>query len=108
METAMLQANALTTLPALKAALGMSDEDISSDSLLIQLINRASTSVERALGRKLRRSDYVERLKGTGSQYLLVEHYPIVHATSQIIAIFVIENQRINYNGKNYRSKYKY
>lgn len=40
METAMLQANALTTLPALKAALGMSDEDISSDSLLIQLINR--------------------------------------------------------------------
>lgn len=45
METAMLQANALTTLPALKAALGMSDEDISSDSLLIQLINRASTSV---------------------------------------------------------------
>ena len=82
METAMLQANALTTLPALKAALGMSDEDISSDSLLIQLINRASTSVERALGRKLRRSDYVERLKGTGSQYLLVEHYPIVHVAS--------------------------
>ena len=82
METAMLQANGLTTLPALKAALGMSDEDISSDSLLIQLINRASTSVERALGRKLRRSDYVERLKGTGSQYLLVEHYPIVHVAS--------------------------
>ena len=50
--------------------------------MLIQLINQASASVERALGRKLRRSDYVERLKGTGSQYLLVEHYPIVRVAS--------------------------
>ena len=66
METAMLQANALTTLPALKAALGMSDEDISSDSLLIQLINRASTSVERALGRKLRR--HVASIKQAGEE----------------------------------------
>lgn len=30
------------------------------------------------------------------------------NATSQIIAIFVIETQCINYNGKNYRSKYRY
>ena len=30
------------------------------------------------------------------------------NAISQIIATFVIENQRINYNGKNYRSKYRY
>ena len=58
--------------------LGLSDEDIGSDGILIQLINQASASVERALGRKLRRSSYVEKRKGTGSQYLLVEHYPIV------------------------------
>ena len=45
---------------------------------LIQLINRASASIENALGRKLRRSTYTERVKGTGSQYLLVENYPIV------------------------------
>ena len=82
MGTATLRTNALTTLPALKAALGLSDEDTGSDGMLIQLINQASASVERALGRKLRRSDYVERLKGTGSQYLLVEHYPIVHVAS--------------------------
>ena len=82
MGTATLRTNALTTLPALKAALGLSDEDTGSDGMLIQLINQASASVERALGRKLRRSDYVERLKGTGSQYLLVEHYPIVRVAS--------------------------
>ncbi|MFR1179629.1 MAG: hypothetical protein ACLSDH_06250, partial [Bacilli bacterium] len=29
-------------------------------------------------------------------------------AVSQIIATFVIETQCINYNGKNYRSKYRY
>ena len=46
--------------------------------MLIQLINRASASIENALGRKLRRSTYTERVKGTGSQYLLVENYPIV------------------------------
>lgn len=78
MGTATLRTNALTTLPALKAVLGLSDEDIGSDGILIQLINQASASVERALGRKLRRSSYVEKRKGTGSQYLLVEHYPIV------------------------------
>lgn len=73
-----LRANALTTLEAVKAALGISGEDAGSDAVLLQLINQASASVERALGRKLRRGTYTEKLKGTGSQYLLVENYPIV------------------------------
>lgn len=30
-----------------------------------------------------------------------------MNAISQIIATFVIETQCINYNGKNYRSKYR-
>ena len=64
MGTATLRTNALTTLPALKAVLGLSDEDIGSDGILIQLINQASASVERALGRKLRRSSYVGDLQG--------------------------------------------
>ena len=51
MGTATLRTNALTTLPALKAVLGLSDEDTGSDGMLIQLINQASASVERALGR---------------------------------------------------------
>lgn len=73
-----LRANALTTLEAAKAVLGISEEDTGSDAVLLQLINQASASVERALGRKLRRSTYTEKLKGTGTQYLLVENYPIV------------------------------
>lgn len=73
-----LRTNALTTLEALKQLLGIDETDTSQDSVLIQLINRASASIENALGRKLRRSTYTERVKGTGSQYLLVENYPIV------------------------------
>lgn len=77
-----LRPNALTTLDALKAVMGISEEDTSSDNVLLQLINQVSASIERALGRKLRRSIYVERLKGTGTQYLMVENYPIVSVTS--------------------------
>ena len=58
--------------------MGIPEEDTGSDNVLLQLINQASASIERALGRKLRRSIYVERLKGTGTQYLMVENYPIV------------------------------
>lgn len=78
MGTPTLRTNALTTLEALKQLLGIDETDTSQDSVLIQLINRASASIENALGRKLRRSTYTERVKGTGSQYLLVENYPIV------------------------------
>lgn len=72
-----LRANALTTLEALKQFLGLAADDTSKDGVLIQLINQASASVERALGRKLRRTTYTERVKGTGNQYLLVENYPV-------------------------------
>lgn len=77
MGTPTLRANALTTLEALKQFLGVSDTDTSSDGVLIQLINQASASIERALGRKLRRTTYTERIKGTGNQYILVENYPV-------------------------------
>lgn len=77
MGAATLRANALTTLEAQKEVMGVPAEDTGSDGVLIQLIDRASASIERALGRKLRRATYTERLKGTGNQYLLVEHYPI-------------------------------
>lgn len=67
MGTPTLRTNALTTLEALKQLLGIDETDTSQDSVLIQLINRASASIENALGRKLRRSTYTERVKGTGS-----------------------------------------
>ena len=56
MGTPTLRTNALTTLEALKQLLGIDETDTSQDSVLIQLINRASASIENALGRKLRRS----------------------------------------------------
>ncbi|MEG2175277.1 MAG: head-tail connector protein [Oscillibacter sp.] len=77
MGTPTLRANALTTLEALKQFLGVSDTDTSSDGVLVQLINQASASIERALGRKLRRTTYTERIKGTANQYILVENYPV-------------------------------
>ena len=64
MGTPTLRTNALTTLEALKQLLGIDETDTSQDSVLIQLINRASASIENALGRKLRRSTYTERVKG--------------------------------------------
>lgn len=46
--------------------------------MLIQPVNRVPASIENVLGRKLRRSTYTERVRGTGNQYLLMENYPIV------------------------------
>ena len=72
MGTPTLRTNALTTLEALKQLLGIDETDTSQDGVLIQLINRASASIENALGRKLRRSTYTERVKGTGSRNITV------------------------------------
>lgn len=73
-----LRTNALTTLGASRQLLGIDETDTSQDSVLIQLINRAPASTENVLGRRLHRSAYTEYVRGTGSQYLLVESYPIV------------------------------
>ena len=51
MGTPTLRTNALTTLEALKQLLGIDETDTSQDGVLIQLINRASASIENALGR---------------------------------------------------------
>ena len=74
MGTPTLRTNALTTLEALKQLLGIDETDTSQDGVLIQLINRASASIENALGRKLRRSTYTERVKGTGSLSMSVRY----------------------------------
>lgn len=76
---ASLRANALTTLDALKPLLGLTASDTSTDDILIQLINQASASIERALGRRLRRGTYTEKVKGTGNQYILLDNYPIIN-----------------------------
>ena len=72
-----LRPNALTTLDRLKEKLGISLEDTGNDGVLIQLINQASASIEKALGRKLKKQVYCQKCKGTGNQYLLMEQYPI-------------------------------
>lgn len=78
MGTPTLYTNVLTMLEALRQLPGIDEADISQDSVLTRLVNRASASIENALGRKLRRSTYTERVRRTGSQYLLVKNHPTV------------------------------
>jgi hypothetical protein len=74
---AVLKDNALTTLEDLKSMIGISEDDLSNDNKLIQLINRASARVESALDRKLKLTNYFKVCNGSGGHYLLVENYPI-------------------------------
>lgn len=75
-----LRENALTTLEAVKTAIGLTDEecDTQTDAALVQLINAASAWLETQLGRKLRKSTYTQLCAGTGTQSLVLEHYPIL------------------------------
>lgn len=70
-----LRSNALTTLEAVSLFFG--EGCAGEEAVLIQLINQASASIERALDRTLRKQTYIEQAKGTGSQYLVVKNYPI-------------------------------
>lgn len=79
-----LASNALTTLETVKEMLGMPVEESASqvDNVLIRLINAASAWVETMTERKLGRSDYRQKCRGTGSQELVLQHYPIVSVDS--------------------------
>ena len=75
-----LRDNALTTLDAIKVFLGIGQEDIDEqrDAALIQLINAASAWLETQLGRKLKKQTYTQKYSASGTQRLVLEHYPIV------------------------------
>lgn len=75
-----LRENALTTLEAVKVSMGLdpNEKDAQMDAALTQLINAASAWLETQLGRKLGRKTYTQKYAGTGSQQLVLEHWPIV------------------------------
>lgn len=75
-----LRENALTTLDAVKVSMGLDpkEKDSQMDAALTQLINAASSWLETQLGRKLGHNTYTQKYVGTGTQNLVLEHWPIL------------------------------
>ena len=75
----MLAENALTTLERMKLMLGLSDiADEKTDTIIELLINRASSWIERQVGRHLGRQSYHQWYAADGRQELVTLEYPIV------------------------------
>lgn len=75
----MLAQNALTTLDRMKMMLGLSDiEDERTDEIVTLLINRASSWIERQMGRHLGRNTYHQWYDADGQQELVTLEYPII------------------------------
>ncbi|GHU75678.1 hypothetical protein AGMMS49992_20120 [Clostridia bacterium] len=74
---ASLAPNALTTLEAVKAFLGIQPDDHDADARLILLINAASSYLEAMTGRKFKLDTYTQRYQAPGQQELVLEQYPI-------------------------------
>lgn len=75
----MLADNALTTLDRMKLMLGLSDiEDERTDEIVTLLINRASSWIERQIGRHLGKRSYRQFYDADGQQELVTLEYPIV------------------------------
>jgi len=77
-----LASNALTTVGAVKAELGIADADTTHDPRLKRMINAASRWIERKLNRELARASVTEKLRGYGRDKLLLARYPIVSVTT--------------------------
>lgn len=75
----MLAENALTTLDRMKLMLGLSDiEDEKTDMIVEMLVNRASSWIERQIGRHLGKQTYLQWYDADGQQELVTEEYPII------------------------------
>jgi hypothetical protein len=75
----MLADNALTTLERMKLMLGLSDiSDERVDEIITLLINKASSWIERQLGRHLGKQAYTQWYNADGQQELVTIEYPIV------------------------------
>lgn len=77
--TVKLADNAMTTLEAVFEMLGININTASDTARnnITRLINAASSWIENMSGRKFGRQDYTEYHKGTGSQELVVNQWPI-------------------------------
>lgn len=74
--------NALTTLARLKQFNGIAESDTSQDFKLEFLINSASQEIENILGRKLKKSQYTEKVKGNNRLTIQVKNYPVLDIDS--------------------------
>lgn len=75
----MLADNALTTLDRMKLMLGLSDiEDERTNEIVTLLINKASSWIERQIGRHLGKRSYRQFYDADGQQELVTLEYPIV------------------------------
>src|SRR4051812_6540580 len=68
----------LTTLTAAKAWLGLGSQNSASDTLISQLVTRASAFILNHLNRtNIGLQQFTERHDGYGSDYLLLRHAPV-------------------------------
>jgi len=75
----MLANNALTTLDRMKLMLSLDDETDEGTCALVELlINKASSWVERQVGRPLGKNTYREFYEADGQQELVTLKYPII------------------------------
>ncbi|MEL7659604.1 hypothetical protein [Acetobacterium wieringae] len=74
--------NALTTIERLKQFNGIDEADTSKDFKLEFLINSASQEIENVLGRKLKKSQYIEKIKGNNRLTIQTKNYPLLDVDS--------------------------
>lgn len=77
-----LAPNALTTLEAVKAYMGIPLEQVNDDDTLENLINACSTAIEDYCKRKFLEQTFDEEYDGTGKNYLLLEQFPVKSISS--------------------------
>lgn len=78
----VLADNALTTTARLKQFNGIAEADTSQDFKLEFLINSASQEIENILSRKLKKSQYTEKVKGNNRLTIQVKNYPVLGINS--------------------------
>lgn len=74
--------NALTTVTRLKQFNGIAETDVSQDFKLEFLINSASQEIENVLGRKLKKSECTEKVKGNNRLTIQAKNYPLLDVDS--------------------------
>lgn len=71
---------ALITLETLKARMGINHNR--QDELLMQMADGVSVAIERFLGRKLEKAEYIERYNGNGKNHIVLRQYPVSNVLS--------------------------
>lgn len=105
----MLIDNALITLDAIKPYLDI--EDNSKDIIIEDLINSASTFVEKYTCRKFNKQSYNESYEGSGTNKLVLKQYPIITLTDGADLTILHEEgilikSGIWHKGKTYKIEY--